>query len=232
MNVQPMQMDPDVAEVLAKKYKKKLLEHRAERREMANKDVKEGGKRFRAGRITKSLIEKEDEELAASYAAMANGQKLINISKVLHDASYNDKHLPKLAIAGAHWKECYLRWNNGEFVFTPNNWGGFRDRWGRHEDGIVGIPRGDFGFDLTDTEWRKKNNYPLLPVKAIVPSVPAFLRPSASLKGYHILFEAVWEPAPPVDPILLQHVHGLTFAVLAQWNLTDLERSVLEGRLT
>lgn len=232
MNIQTMQMDPNVAEVLCKQYKKKLIEHRDQRREEANRDVKEGGKRFRAGRIAKSLIEKEDEELAASYAAMANGQKLINISKVVHAAGYNKLRLPKLAIAGADWKECFLRNNGNEVLFSPNNWGGHRNQHGRYEDGIVGIPRGDFGFDMTDTKWRTDNKFPLLPAKAIVPSVPAYLRPSADLKGYHILFEAVWEPAPPVDPILLQYVHGLTFAVLAQWNLTDIERSVLEGRIT
>ena len=35
-----------------------------------------------------------------------------------------------------------------------------------------------------------------------------------------------------VDPILLRHIAGHMYAVLAQWDLTPLERSVIEKRIT
>jgi hypothetical protein len=34
----------------------------------------------------------------------------------------------------------------------------------------------------------------------------------------------------PVDPALLRHIRGDLWAVLAVWNLTDLERYVLSQR--
>src|SRR5208282_779437 len=63
MNIQTMQMNPNIARVLYKEYRKKVREHHAERLKKANEKVVEGGKTFRAGRIEKSLIEKEDEAL-------------------------------------------------------------------------------------------------------------------------------------------------------------------------
>jgi hypothetical protein len=35
---------------------------------------------------------------------------------------------------------------------------------------------------------------------------------------------------PPEDPALLKHIGGDLYAVLAVWNLTELERAVLSGR--
>lgn len=66
----------------------------------------------------------------------------------------------------------------------------------------------------------------------MVPSVPVWLRPEGHLSEYHILWEAEWEVAPPVDPILLKYVSGPMYAVIAQWDLTPVERAVLEGRIT
>lgn len=39
-----------------------------------------------------------------------------------------------------------------------------------------------------------------------------------------------WQPVPPTDPLLLRHLHGDLYAVLAAWDLTPLERAVLAGR--
>lgn len=70
------------------------------------------------------------------------------------------------------------------------------------------------------------------PYSALVPLVPAPIRPRGALDGYRILFEPKWEPVPPVDPMLLKHLHGALYVVLAHWDLTPLERAVLAGRLT
>jgi hypothetical protein len=65
-----------------------------------------------------------------------------------------------------------------------------------------------------------------------VPLVPPNLRPARGLNRYCILFEAEWEPVPPTDPMLLRHLHGSLYAVLAVWDLTPLERAVIAGRLS
>jgi hypothetical protein len=72
---------------------------------------------------------------------------------------------------------------------------------------------------------------------SMVPVVPPKHRPSGAgdLSGYLVLWEVEsWEwsqvPPPPGDPALLRHVGGDIYAVLATWDLTELERLVLSGR--
>jgi hypothetical protein len=62
-----------------------------------------------------------------------------------------------------------------------------------------------------------------------VPPIPPRFRPEA-LDDYFTLFEAEWQPMPPVDPILLKRIGQTMFVIVAQWNLTAVERAVLEGR--
>jgi hypothetical protein len=50
------------------------------------------------------------------------------------------------------------------------------------------------------------------------------------LRHYVTLFEVdQWEPVPPTDPALLKHIAGDLYAVLAVWDLTELERAVIAG---
>jgi hypothetical protein len=67
-------------------------------------------------------------------------------------------------------------------------------------------------------------------VRALVPKIPPLLKPAGDLSDFFILWEAKWEAVAPVDPILLRRVSESVFVVLAQWDLTPLERSVLETR--
>jgi len=76
--------------------------------------------------------------------------------------------------------------------------------------------------------WQKRNE---ARARALVPMIPPKFRPTAKLSNYHIMFEAVWKPVPPVDPFLLKHLGGTLYVVLAQWDLTPLEQAVLAGRL-
>jgi hypothetical protein len=70
------------------------------------------------------------------------------------------------------------------------------------------------------------------PAKAIVPLVPIHLRPKRGLANYHILFEAVWEPLPPSDPMLLRRIgKGDLWLVVAAWDLTEIERAALAARI-
>lgn len=72
---------------------------------------------------------------------------------------------------------------------------------------------------------------------AMVPIVPPKHRPgnATTLASYLILWDVDrWEwsalPQPPGDPALLSHVGGDIYAVLATWDLTELERLVLSDR--
>ncbi len=65
--------------------------------------------------------------------------------------------------------------------------------------------------------------------EAMAPIVPPKLRPRLRrLRHCHILWEVEqWKLVPPRDPALIRHIRGDLWAVLAQWDLTELERAVL-----
>lgn len=230
MNVQTMQLDPRVAKIHYQDYHRRVLEHRAERRRIIAAKGHDIGAEIRKARIERTRLEREDEELMRAYKAMADGARVLNLPHVLSRAGVQSKtHLPALAIAGADWKECHFRIERGLGVFSessfglpgwkiPKSWRGVR------------VLQTTFPAETFNTHWRSQNNLAPYPVKALVPAIPAHLRPS-SLEGIYILWEAVWTPAAPVDPLLLKRVSETIFVVLAQWDLTPLEQSILEGRL-
>jgi hypothetical protein len=67
---------------------------------------------------------------------------------------------------------------------------------------------------------------------AMVPMVPADVYPSRGLdlSKHFVLWEVEdWDAAPPVDPMLLKPIGGNLYAVIAQWNLTEIERVIIAG---
>ena|ERR1700722_18308507 len=237
MDVHAMQMSPFIARAHYKEYRKRVRAHRKMRLDEAKKMVVEGGRVFRAGRTAKTEIEKEDTILMQAYAEMAKGQRIINIQTVLQTAGLNKQRLPVLAIGRADWTECFLTTHRrysleNYFLFSKNQWGSSIDgRSGLCRYGSVEVPLRTFTSALQNQEWRKQNQFPELPVKALVPSIPPHLRPKDALEEYYILWEAEWSAAAPEDPLLLKHVAGYIYTIVAQWDLTPIERSVLEGRI-
>lgn len=124
---------------------------------------------------------------------------------------------PLLAICRAHEERCQLRmFHGGGAVYV-----GGTTRWVRaNSRKQVFVPEGTFP--------RRDST---LDATALVPLIPPRFRPPSALAGYHLLWEAEWLKAVPVDPMLLKHLGGAIYAVLAQWDLTPLERAVLAGRL-
>jgi hypothetical protein len=100
------------------------------------------------------------------------------------------------------------------FELPVGTFSGWSARWENNERILVGRPRG----------WSEE-------ATAIVPTVPAALRPKASLERFCILWEAIWQREPPRDPMLLKPLGWPFFAVVAVWDLTELERAVLRGRI-
>lgn len=157
----------------------------------------------------------EDAAIAAGYRVLAQGKSVINVREAISQAGVDEQHHPKLAIARADAKHVFYRgYNSGSCRFVTNDWartirGGFIE----YPDGTLPV--------RTDGGWS-------IDLKAIVPNVPPGLRPAGALRRYFILWEADWKRVPH-DPMLLRHLGGELFAVLAVWDLTEIERAVLSG---
>jgi hypothetical protein len=70
-------------------------------------------------------------------------------------------------------------------------------------------------------------------IQTSVPIIPPRFTPQTGLHNYHVLWEVEkWDVVtPPKDPLLLKRVSPNVFGVLAAWDLTDVERAVLRGRI-
>lgn len=192
----------------------------------------------------------EDAMLARGYRSLALGHSLVDVRAAIRMGGLGNDGFPRIGIARADtprlWcrirKESRLTMRLHALHMTKGGW-----RKGHHwrVDPSPSEER-SLVFDLSPAE-----DFPgqLLPPKVqatigvdkwasaeaytIVPNIPATLKPSHGLDGYHILFEVeswhVETPRPPRDPALLKHVGGDLYAVLAVWDLTPLERAVIAG---
>ena len=232
MQIETLKMDPEVARVHFNRYRKAVRNHREERRRALEEQGSRAGKELGRVRLAKSQLEKEDEAILEVYRHLCKGEQLINLPKVLGGAGLTeDTKLPRLAVVPADAKWCTFTidpFNSGRskyFCFSGEEADLWSTRGTKHK---CYFHRDVFSAELWDTGWRKSHGYAKR-AKALVPAIPPHLRPDRPEK-YHILWEAEWEPMAPVDPILLKQVTQDHYVVVAQWDLTPVEQSVLEGR--
>jgi hypothetical protein len=162
-----------------------------------------------------------DWEIQRTYQLIAQGRVVIKAIDSIVAAGLDEMKLPKLAIVRADAEECFwlpTRGGGGAFAMT-NSWA--RDR--EHHSRRITIPE-----DTWPEQPRDRRSY-----RAVVPLIPIHLRPKRGLQNYHILWEAEWRPAPPVDPLLLRRI-GVSdlWVVLAAWELTEVERAALAARIS
>lgn len=170
----------------------------------------------------------EDAQIMRGYRELARGSQLIELAPTIRAGGLNAQGLPRLAVMRADAEWCYFDANNpthGEpeqrsVLFTMDSWS--RASYTKRR---IRIP-GPWPKEL-DGSWNVRG------LRAMVPPIPPALRPARGLANYRVLWEVErWEkaPRPPGDPALLRHVGGDLHAVVAIWDLTDLERAVLSGR--
>jgi hypothetical protein len=205
-------------------------------------DARKAYLEYKAAVLTAAKPEekKEYEGLWRGYKAIAAGQQVIDLGQTLHAAGVQEDTLyPRLAICRADARTCRVTMQpDGSVTFTDDAL-----RWRRPTPTrTVKLPVGTFpqftlhwnqigppsryrpGGILEREQWRTE-------ATALVPMVPPHLHPRAALSNYHILWDAVWTPDPPQDPLLLKHLAGLLYAIVAHWDLSPLEQAVLRGRL-
>jgi hypothetical protein len=182
-------------------------------------DPEEAKRAYRESRRRFGAFSPEDEQVRAGYRAMARGQQLISLSAAMRKAGLDDQGLPRLAIcrADAEWVYSHGVAHDGSVLFRMDRVGIDRDERRR-----VKVPAGTFAPPRRQT-WQTW--------AAMVPTIPAPLRPSRRLDNYFTLWDVDWHLVPPEDPALLRRVGGDLYAVVAVWDLTPLERAVLSNRL-
>lgn len=197
-------------------------------------DKNEARKRFLEYRASvRQRHNKEDEQIMRGYKALSQGHQVIDLGRTLREGGHQVKtrrsrgtvesvKLPNLAIMRADQKWCWVAtWANGSAIFHnasqhPNS---------NATRNVVRVPAGT----LPEMNWKETTTFGY---RSMVPPVPPALRPADKLSNYHVLWEAEWERQAPVDPALLKHIGGDLYAVVAIWDLTELERTVLTGRFS
>jgi hypothetical protein len=212
MNVQTIQMPKEAAFAKIEAYKKRLARMRHSK---ANEEVR-----------------KEYEAALQGYKALAQGTPLIDLDDVMQNCPLDEKWRPKLAVARADRKQVRFQWSGGE---NGAQFDSDVNTWSPRESLRIAVNMG-----RTLHWWNETHKY-YQSTKgfAIVPMVPPDVRPeTGQLKDWVILWEVEkWadhkiKATPDIDPYLLKHVGGSLYAVIAEWDLTDLERSIIKGRIS
>lgn len=184
-----------------------------------------------------SRSNEEDQAILAGLREIKRGHSLIDLNRAIPAGGCDEAGRPRLAISRGDQQEVqvlrrgtwrrtgesqYYSSGAGDMTFLPSD----RASW----ESVAASLRFDFAPHLLD-EWVPMEGGG--PWFAMVPTVPPHLRPRGNLSRYHILWEVKqWSAKskfapPPRDPALLRLITGSLYAVLAVWDLTDLERTIL-----
>lgn len=173
---------------------------------------------LQAYRSAKAPATDEDRAIMTVYRQIARGHVIVRAEESIRVAGWNDEGMPKLALMVADAPYCDCRASDTSVMFSADGKSG-------HPRGkliVRGMPRRP---DLHRGQGRWNG-------RALLPLIPLHLRPTASLSNYHILWEADWRRVP-ADPLLLRRLTSDDdlWLVLAAWELTAVERAVLERRI-
>lgn len=168
----------------------------------------------------------EDVGLMQAYKQLARGRAVIDLPAVMRAAGVKrfdecPLPLPVLAVAPSEAKRCQvLMFTSGAATFADAD---RVDWYGRPKSRrrSVAFEPGTFATHDGSLSRHQKQS-------TLVPIIPPALRPKFKLTGYFTLWEVEsWQLEPPRDPMLLKRLGGGLFAVLATWDLTDVERAIL-----
>jgi len=187
--------------------------------QMITLDREEAARLWRKYREHRAYSRPIDLEIEQLYRLIAKGKVIIKALESIVKAGLGDDGLPKLALARADAEKCYCSlWLNGAARMSVEQWVTGRTASSRYFD----FPTQTF---TVPEKGRTRG-------EAVVPHIPPDIRPARGIQNYHILFEAVWRPTPPVDPLLLRRIgKGDTWLVVGAWDLTEVERAAMAGRI-
>jgi hypothetical protein len=170
----------------------------------------------------------EYRAVAQGLEALAEGRPVLHLTNAIAGAGLTPGGYPRLAVGRADRRVIQGRWQGRSFFDfdarkNPSRWNGVRSE--------TLIQRIDMGVDHpngADTAW---SLVPMVPPQG-VRKAGGF----AALGRHFILWEVEqWYARLPsakadVDPYLLRHLGGDLYAVVHEWDLTELERAVMTAR--
>jgi hypothetical protein len=177
---------------------------------------------------TRKVWKAEDVALMQAYKHLARGTAVIDLQAAMTQAGSKlfdgcPIPLPCLAIVASDAPECFLELEvDGAARFSTSKWATGRKK-------VTRFPARTFPIAPDDRRefWRQSSQVTMTPI------IPPQLRPKHDLAGYRTLWEVeAWKKEPPKDPMLLKPLGGMLYAVLATWDLTEMERAVLRGRIS
>lgn len=216
MDLQPMTMDRTEA-------RRAFLEYRNAVHTALDREVETYDERKREAIAEQRTA---DEVLMRGYRQLSLGKQLINLRDTIRAGGEDEQHRPRLAIARADEQSIHLERSADGSVRFHGGWQRMDQRDPRTARSIT-LPAGTLSRLEPDAQGRLAAVH----ANAIVPTIPPRLRP-AEPSRYHVLWEAEWRRAAPRDPALLRALGDGLYVVLAVWDLTDLERAVLEVRMS
>lgn len=169
--------------------------------------------------MLKTRKEKYLKDMKDSLYHLKQGRKLLDVRNVFKETGKKQEtDEPSMAIARADWKlVTFEKQSNGAGRFCIDHW-----NWTKQN---VELPPETWPMWTKDERGFLPNNR----VETKVPVIPAPFLPDGPLSKYYIMWEVdQWKPVPSRDPILLKRINKYVFAVLAMWDLTDLEMSIVE----
>ena len=220
MKAATIQMEPELAQAKLEAYREAL-----------------------AGRHSKA-VEEEYQAAMRGFTELAKGTPLVDPLNAIREAGWRAEGRPMLAIACADqlqvewsWADS-RRWDWNEKTRTGMYSGNYAPMVWRYRARKAGSRRVGWRSRRQNRLDIRVENISLEPPAvpkngvALVPLVPPDVLPGrgCDLSKHYILWEVEsWDYTPPVDPMLLRPIGGDLYAVIAQWDLTELERSIIAG---
>lgn len=171
-------------------------------------------------------------DLQKIYNQVKGGKKVIDIHKVIAKGGIHQNFHPKLAIAKATNKKVWCVYENVGNIRYMNNEQDWRSRICAADivlkDCLPIVP----DKYLPKASWSNTGHTNKFELSAPVPLIPAKLRPQKLTDDYYILWEVdTWQMIPPTDPYLLRRITKNMFVVVAGWDLTEIEKAAMAGRM-
>lgn len=182
----------------------------------------------------------EDEQCKRVYRAIARGNRVVNLCEAMRLAGTDHLYRPRLAIARASnlQQSVAFTWEAGPNGADVPIFGditsarSYHDGW---EEGVfysrIVLPPVTFPCHEERLLGQTVDGRNIRSINASVPIIPPAMRPKQP-QAYHILWEVdEWAagrttPEHSRDPLLLKHLGSWFFVIVAEWDLTDVERQV------